>query len=172
MIIIILTLTISRLFPGIEYDCIVNLQIFPGDLLEPTYTDPENRGPLLARSEVERHGKYIEQLDYQLPKCGQHPFVLLVKRCLQNEPSERPTAEQLVSSLGDMKADVEGPCGEVTRAEAVRQVVTMRAILRKEREVRRKDADSAAKDGEIQHLQLELEHEQARLVRNAVRSVI
>ena len=52
-----------------------------------------------------------------------------------------------------MKADIEGPCGEMTRAEAVRHVVTMRAILRKEREMRRKDIDSVAKDEEIQHLQ-------------------
>ena len=136
--------------------------MFPGDLLEPTYADSENRGQLLARSEVKRRWRYIEQLDYQLPKSGQHPFVQLVKRCLQNEPSERPTAEQLVLSLGEMKADIEGPCGEVTRAEAVRHVVTMRAILRKEREMRRKDVDSVAKDEEIQHLQLELEHEQVK----------
>ena len=61
-----------------------------------------------------------------------------------------------------MKADIEGPCGEVTRAEAVRHVVTMRAILRKEREMRSKDVDSVAKDEEIQHLRLELEHEQVK----------
>jgi acyl CoA:acetate/3-ketoacid CoA transferase beta subunit len=62
-----------------------------------------------------------------------------------------------------MKADIEGPCGEVTRAEAVRYVVTERAILRKERETRRMGADSVAKDEEIQQLRLELEHEQVRL---------
>ena len=146
---------------------VVCTQIFPGDLLEPTYPDSGNPGQLLARSEVERRVKYIEQLDYQLPQGGQHPFVQLVKRCLQNEPSERPTAEQLVLSLGEMKADIEGPCREVTRAEAVRQVVTMRAVLRKEREMRRKDIDSAAKDEEIEHLRLELEHEQVRLLRSA-----
>lgn len=149
---------------------VICTQIFPGDLLEPTYPDSGNPGQLLARSEVERRGKYIEQLDYQLPKGGQHPFVQLMKRCLQNEPSERPTSEQLVLSLSEMKADTEGLCEEVTRAEAVRQVVTVRAILRKEREMRRKNADSAAKDEEIEHLQLELEREQVRLFRSTCMS--
>ena len=117
---------------------------------------------------MERRGKYIEQLDYQLPRGGKHPFVQLVKRCLRNEPSERPTSEQLISSLSEMRADIEGPCGEITRTDAVRQVVTIRAILRKEREVRRKDAESAIKDDEIQHLRRELEHEQVRLFRTCI----
>ena len=72
------------------------MKVFPGDLLEPTYTDPEHRGGLLARSEEERRGQYIEQLDYQLPRGGRHPFVQLVKRCLKNEPSDRPTAEEVI----------------------------------------------------------------------------
>ena len=103
----------------------LHLQIFPGDLLEPTYADPDNRGGLLARSEVERRGQYIEQLDCQLPKSdpnGQHLFVQLVKRCLKNDPSDRPTAEEVISSLEEMKVDIEGPYGEVARADAVRQV--------------------------------------------------
>ena len=71
--------------------------MFPGDLLEPTYTEPENRGRLLGRSEVKRRQQYIEQLEDSFLRGGRHPFVLLVKRCLQNEPQERPTAEELVT---------------------------------------------------------------------------
>ena len=136
------------------------VQVFPGDLLEPTYTDPENRHRLLARSEVERRGQYIEQLEENLPRGGQHPFVQLVKRCLQNEPSDRPTSEELIASLEEMKTAIEGPCGDVVRADAVRQVVMMRAILRREAEVREKTDEAAAKDEEIHQLQQELEHEQ------------
>ena len=135
-------------------------QKFPGDLLEPTYMDPEVRGSLLARSEVERRQQYIEQLDYQLPRSQsgeQHPFVLLVKRCLQNEPPERPTAEQVVTSLEEMKADIEGPYGDVARADAVRQVVIMRALRKRDTEMREKTDESAAKDVEIHQLQQELE---------------
>ena len=131
--------------------------MFPGDLLEPTYTD---QGHLLARSEVERRSNYIDQLNYQLPKNGRHPFVQLVSRCLHNEPPQRPTAEEVIASLVEMKADIEGPYGEVAKADAVRQVVMMRALRKRDTEVREKSAESAAKDVEIHELQEELEHEQ------------
>ena len=84
----------------------------------------------------------------------------LVKRCLKNEPSDRPTANEVITALKEMKVDIEGPCGSVTRIDAVRQVVMMREILGKETEVRRKTDESAAKDDEIHQLQQELEHEQ------------
>ena len=136
---------------------IYTIQVFPGDLLEPTYTD---QGSLLARSEVERRRTYIDQLNYQLPKNGHHPFVQLVTRCLQNEPHQRPTAEELIASLVEMKADIEGPYGEVAKADSVRQVVMMRALRQRDTEVREKSDESAAKDVEIHQLQQELEHEQ------------
>ena len=137
-----------------------DLQAFPGDLLEPTYMDPEDRHRLVARSEVERRRQYIGQLESKLPSGDHHPFVQLVKRCLHNDPSERPTSEELITSLEEMKADIEGPYGEVTRADAVRQVVMMRVLRKRETEVREKTDESAAKDQEIHQLQQELEHEQ------------
>ena len=112
---------------------------------------------------MERRGQYIQQLDYQLPRSrgGQeHPFLLLIKRCLENEPADRPTSEELVASLEEMTADIEGPYGDITRADAVREVVMKRALRRREVEVREKTAESAGKDVEIHQLQQELEHEQ------------
>ena len=137
--------------------------MFPGDLLEPTYTEPNRGTGLLARSEVDRRGQYIQQLDYQLPRSrgGQeHPFVQLVKRCLENEPSDRPSSEELVAALQEMKAEIEGVYGDIVRADAVREVVMKRALRKREVEVREKTAESAEKDVEIQQLQHELEHEQ------------
>ena len=138
-----------------------DLKVFPGDLLEPTYT--EGRGRLLARSEVDRRGQYIQQLDYQLPRSRgrqEHPFVQLVKRCLENEPSDRPSSEELVAALEEMKAEIEGPRGDIAKADAVREVVIERAFSRSDKEVREKTAESAEKDVEIHQLQQELEHEQ------------
>ena len=122
--------------------------------------DPEDRHRLIARSEVERRRQYIEHLENKFPTGEQHPFVHLVKRCLHNDPSERPASEELVASLEQMKADIEGPYGEVARIDAVRQVVMMRALRKRETEVREKTEESAAKDEEIHQLQQELEHEQ------------
>ena len=135
-------------------------QIFPGDLLEPTYSDPDNQENLLARSEVDRRQVYIDQLETTLPNGGRHPLVQLVKRCLKNTASQRPMAEDVLRSLEEMKPVMDGPCGEVARIDAVRQVVMMRAILGRETEVRRKTDESAAKDEELHLLQQELEQEQ------------
>ena len=140
------------------YFCL--LQIFPGDLLEPTYSDPNIQENLLARSEVERRQVYIDQLGTKLPNRGHHPLVQLVKCCLKNTASQRPTAENVLRSLEEMKPVIDGPCGEVAKIDAVRQVVMMRVILGRERDLRRKTDESAAKDEEIHHLQHELGQEQ------------
>ena len=116
----------------------------------------------MARSETERRQVYIDQLGTTLPNGGNHPLVQLVKQCLKNTASQRPTAEDVLRSLEEMKPVIDGPCGEVARADAVRQVVMMRAILGRETEVRRKTDESAAKDEEIHRLQQELERERVR----------
>ena len=117
-------------------------QVFPGDLLEPTYAAVDNSDNLMARSEVERRGHYFEQLERMLPDGGNHSLVQLMKACLKNGPSERPTAEGLITSLEEMKADIEGPYGDIARADAVRQVVMMRALRKRETEVREKIGES------------------------------
>ena len=136
------------------------VQVFPGDLLEPTYPDPRNSLNLIGRSEVDRRGVYFQQLERKLPDGGRHPLVQLLKQCLHNTPSNRPTVEQVVAALEEMKANIEGPYGDVSRADAVREVVMKRALRKREVEVRRKTAESAEKDIEIHQLQNELEHEQ------------
>ena len=128
--------------------------------MEPTYPDPDNQENLLARSEVERRQIYIDQLDRKLPEYGHHPIAQLVKECLKNAAAQRPTTEDVLKSLEEMKPAIDGVCGEVARADAVRQVVVMRAILGRETEVRRKTDELAAKNEEIHHLQQELEQEQ------------
>ena len=118
--------------------------MFPGDLLEPNYVDPDHPGRLLGRSEVERRQLYFDQLEGKA-------LVRLVKTCLHNDPSQRPTAKQLVTVLEGVKGDIEGPCGELTTMDAMRQVKTVKA-LKKE-----KVDQLAAKDQEIQQLQQQLE---------------
>ena len=66
-------------------------QVFPRDLLPPTYADTQNPGHLLARSEVERRRNYIAPLHQQLGE--RHPLVQLVKQCLDNNPANRPSAQ-------------------------------------------------------------------------------
>ena len=89
----------------------LSTQVFPGDLLEPNFPDPDNPERLVARSEVERRGMYFEQLENSLLRGEQHPFVQLVKQCLHNIPSQRPTTEVVLRTLEEMRAEIEGPYG-------------------------------------------------------------
>ena len=115
-------------------------QVFPGNLLQHNYPNPDNPDQLLGRNEVERRGNYFDQL-YRL--------LQLMKDCLHNVPSRRPTAEQLVTSLEEMKGEVEGAYGELATVDAVRQVRTVKAL-------KAKGDVLAEKDLEIQHLREQL----------------
>lgn len=112
---------------------------------------------MLGRSEYERRGIYIDQLMNKLPTGERHPFVQLISQCLQNDPSDRPTAEHLVAALIEMKAEVDGPYGELAKLDALKQVATMKALMGKDSAMREKTAELAAKDMEIQQLHQELE---------------
>ena len=129
--------------------------MFPGDLFEPNYVNPNNSDQLVPRSEVERRGKYFKQLEGTI-LGGQHPCIQMAKQCLHNSPLRRPTAEQLVATLEGMRADIEGPYGAVVRADAVSQVVMMKTLREREIEVREKTNELKTKDTHIQELQQHL----------------
>ena len=127
--------------------------MFPGDLLEHTYPDPNNPRELLARSEVRRRGNYFERLEGKVDKWNAgYPLAGMVKQCLENIPEERPTAEQLVRVLEGLKGDIEGTCGELTTVDAMRQVKTAMALKKSKERV----DELAAKEEEIQQLQQQL----------------
>ena len=125
---------------------LVKIQIFPGDLLEPNYADPNDSEQLKARTEVERRQLYFDQLEGKT-------LVRLVKSCLHNSPSRRPSAEELVRVLEEIKATIEGAYGELATVDAVRQVRTMKALKSRSED---KLNELAAKDEQIQQLQQQL----------------
>ena len=127
--------------------------MFPGDLLEPNYPDPNNPRQLLARSEADRRGNYFEHLERKLKESAGYPLVGVVKQCLENIPGERPTAENLVRVLEGLKGGIEGPCGELVVVDAVRQVKTAKALKKSRENI----DELSAKEEEIQRLQRQLE---------------
>ena len=127
--------------------------MFPGDLLEPNYPDPNNPRQLLARSEADRRGNYFEHLERKLKESAGYPLVGVVKQCLENIPGERPTAENLVRVLEGLKGGIEGPCGELVVVDAVRQVKTTMALKKSRENI----DELSAKEEEIQRLQRQLE---------------
>ena len=70
-------------------------------LLPPTYTD-KVRGVLRARSEVERRQLFVAEAEQLLSR--NRSLVKLIKQCLCNDPSVRPSAEKLLTALQEMEA--------------------------------------------------------------------
>ena len=52
--------------------------MFPRDLLESTYTDPNNLEVILGRSEVDRRREYIDLLEKEFRDGEHHPLTQLV----------------------------------------------------------------------------------------------
>ena len=88
----------------------LTIQKFPENLLPSTYFNPENDQEIIGRSELERRGVYVELLESQVGT--NHPaLVELVKQCLHNNPRQRPSAEQLLTTLQGLRGQVEGEYG-------------------------------------------------------------
>ncbi len=67
----------------------------------PTCVDPSNPGIVLARTEVQRRSRQMEQLSQQLGG-ERHSLVQMVTQCLHNDPRQRPSARQVLSQLEGM----------------------------------------------------------------------
>ena len=99
-------------------------------------------GRLVPRSEVERREKYFDQLQ-------EGTFARMIRDCLHNDSSMRPTAEELNTLLEEMKGEIEGPDGEIAKLDAVRYVKAgVREATSNQQRMR---------DGEIYHLQYQYE---------------
>ena len=131
------------------------MQVFPGDLLQHTYADPDNPDRLIGRSEVGRRQAYFDQLEGLLPAPDgvRYLLVQMIKDCLRNDPTQRPTAEQLVTALERMKGTIEGGYGELATVDAMRQVRTLKALKNRSED---KLNELAAKEEQIQQLQQQL----------------
>ena len=80
---------------------------------------------------MQRREEYIKLLHHQLGE--QHPLVLLVKQCLDNDPLERPTAQELLQQLENVRAQIEDPYQHLNKLEA------MRALREKDKALMEKD---------------------------------
>ena len=95
-------------------------------MLSSTFVNPDNPEDIQARNELERRGEYVGSLEALI---RQHPdLVQLVKQCLHNVPDRRPSTEQLLTGLQEMKRNIEGECGggmiklDLTKAKLAKEV--------------------------------------------------
>ena len=108
---------------------------------------------MVGRSEVGRRQAYIDQLEYLLPGGIRRPLIQMIKDCLRNVPAQRPTAEQLVTALDELKLVIEGDYGELATVDAVRRVRTMKALKSQSDD---KINELTAKDEQMQQLQQQI----------------
>ncbi|XP_064407546.1 uncharacterized protein LOC135352311 [Halichondria panicea] len=134
-------------------------QVFPGDLLAPTYSDPNNPDHLLARSEFERRGPYTALLERSLAGGREHPLFGLVRECLANTPERRPTTAELLSSLEEVGREMDGgllqldiarvKTARTLRAKEKRIEALQREVVQKDRILERKDEQIVQKDEQL-----------------------
>ena len=128
--------------------------------MESTYTDPNNPDVVLGRSEIERRRQYINQMERNLLDGEGNPLAQMVKQCLHNVASRRPTAGELLACLQSVTADIEGAYGELEKLDAVRQVAMIKKLAGQEAE---RSSQMREKINEIRQLQHQLEHSQVIL---------
>ena len=54
-----------------------------------------SEGSLVARTEVQRREKYINEVKTML-KSDRHPFYLILIRCLENDKKKRPSCKDIL----------------------------------------------------------------------------
>ena len=97
---------------------------FPCDPDAPNYLD-ETSGVLVARTELQRRGKYMRDVNAQLRACGQlrgdHP---LIQQCLHNGPHKRPSSGEVLRLLEEARASVGDSYSERKKCELVQALQT------------------------------------------------
>ena len=98
-------------------------EIFPCDPLAATYSNKET-GNLIARTELQRRGRYMQNVSTQLRACGQfredHPLIRLIQQCLHNDADKRPNIGVVLNLLEETRASIRDENNERNRAELVR----------------------------------------------------
>ena len=74
-------------------------QTFPCSLLATTYPDPNRRGGVLGRTEVEWREKYFDIAESSSKTDENQRLIILSQHCLQNDPNSRPKAEVIFEEL-------------------------------------------------------------------------
>ena len=98
-------------------------ETFPCDPLAATYSNKET-GDLIARTELQRRGRYMENVNTQLRACGQfredHPLIRLIQQCLHNDADKRPNIGEVHNLVEEARASIRDEDNERNRVELVR----------------------------------------------------
>ena len=148
-------------------------QIFP-ELKAPSYINSE--GSFVGRTEVERRIDYIQQIQQQLGH--QHPIILMIERCLHNNPRHRPTVNHILQLLDEATAQIPDRYGQMSRLEMEHvlgeregEVVQLQQgigslqqqLQRQLEQIQSKEQQLLSKYGEVVSLKLDLQSKDQEL---------
>jgi len=135
-------------------------QIFP-ELKAPSYINSD--GSFVGRTEVERRIDYIQQIHQQLGH--QHPIILMIERCLHNNPRHRPTVNHILQLLDEATAQVPDRYGQMSRLE-VEQVLEERKeeIVQLQQEVGSFRLEVGSLQQQLEHQQMHVESKELQLL--------
>ena len=94
-------------------------QIFPCNLLAPTYRDEQRR--IVGRSELERRNKYIQMIYSQLRV--DHPLLKMIERCL-DFPEDRPGIDEVLGLLEKARGEERDDQMEMNKLELIQALRT------------------------------------------------
>ena len=99
---------------------------FPSHPLAPNYED--SKGSLVARTELQRRSKYMEDVNEQLRACGQqredHPLIQLIQQCLHNSSPKRPDIREVLLLLEEARAGIRDEDSERKKYQLVHALHT------------------------------------------------
>ena len=98
-------------------------ETFPCDPFAHNYFD-EEKGIVIARTELERRSRYMQNVNTKLRACGQlrgdHPLIQLIQQCLHNSARKRPNISEVLGLLEEARAGIRDEESERNREELVR----------------------------------------------------
>ena len=97
--------------------------IFPCDVLPPTYFD-EEKDMVVGCSELQRRSKYMKKITSQVHSfgqfCGENPLIRLIQQCLHNSARKRPDICEVLGLLEEARAGVKDEESERNKVELVK----------------------------------------------------
>ena len=98
-------------------------ETFPCDPLAHNYTYAES-GLLIARTELQRRSRYMENVNRQLSTCGQlcgdHHLIQLIQQSLHNVPAKRPSIREVLHLIELARAGIRDEESERNKLELIR----------------------------------------------------
>ena len=135
-------------------------EMFPEDLSAPNYED-EERGVLIARTELKRRSRYMEVIYKHFDKA--HSLVTMIKKCLQNSSKKRLNIHEAVQCIEEAMAGNKDDLAAKNKLELIQTVHEMSQAF----EIREAELSQAGaeKDQIIQSLQKEIQDIQMEILR-------